>query len=161
MSRTREVEVYSAITKLDPSAPYFVQSRTLVKVAPLISAPVKSLRFNVALDRFVHCNSLFACRKTSWSRSVFRSLGLTARAQLKCALRSNVPIKDARVRSDPVKSTDLRSMRSKTAYVKFRPRRVREVRPRISSRVQPRVVSQSIRDRKLAEILARPGGRHT
>src|SRR6516225_9588747 len=29
MSRTREVEVYSAITKLDPSAPYFVQSRTL------------------------------------------------------------------------------------------------------------------------------------
>ena len=29
MSRTREVEVYSALTKLDPSAPYFVQSRTL------------------------------------------------------------------------------------------------------------------------------------
>jgi hypothetical protein len=29
MSRTRRVEVYSAITKLDSFAPYFVQSRTL------------------------------------------------------------------------------------------------------------------------------------
>src|SRR5580693_6304068 len=29
MSRTRGVEVYSAITKLDSFAPYFVQSRTL------------------------------------------------------------------------------------------------------------------------------------
>ena len=29
MSRTREGEIYSAIIKLDPSAPYFVQSRTL------------------------------------------------------------------------------------------------------------------------------------
>ena len=31
MSRTRKVEVYSAITKLDSFAPYFVQSRTLVQ----------------------------------------------------------------------------------------------------------------------------------
>src|SRR6516225_3557369 len=29
MSRTRGVEVYPGIIKLDPSAPYFVQSRTL------------------------------------------------------------------------------------------------------------------------------------
>src|SRR6516164_3555868 len=33
ISRTREVEVYSAIIKLDPSAPYFVQSRTLGRVS--------------------------------------------------------------------------------------------------------------------------------
>jgi hypothetical protein len=30
MSRARRVEIYSAITKLDSFAPYFVQSRTLV-----------------------------------------------------------------------------------------------------------------------------------
>ena len=32
MSRAREVEVYSAIIKLDSSAPYFVQSRTLARL---------------------------------------------------------------------------------------------------------------------------------
>jgi hypothetical protein len=31
MSRTRGVEVYPGIIKLDPSAPYFVQSRTLAE----------------------------------------------------------------------------------------------------------------------------------
>src|ERR1700730_16612317 len=33
MSRTREIEIYSAIIKLDSSAPYFVQSRTLAPLA--------------------------------------------------------------------------------------------------------------------------------
>src|SRR6516162_2146003 len=40
MSRTREVEVYPGIIKLDPSAPYFVQSRTLVRYEPNRSAAV-------------------------------------------------------------------------------------------------------------------------
>jgi hypothetical protein len=53
MSRTRGVEVYPGIIKLDPSAPYFVQSRTLEVT---LSVPVKTVPKFIAYAKYAKAN---------------------------------------------------------------------------------------------------------
>ena len=51
MSRAREREVFSAITKLDSFAPYSVQSRTLVSiVGPSEARPVDGLAIDFVVE---------------------------------------------------------------------------------------------------------------